>query len=140
MTFRAKIVNAYLVFCFAALLLAGCVSTAHRPAGTARGSGAASALMQSSFQDCELRAFVAWDAARNAILFHETESQLLADPNVGAFQVALYGDLFNRIEHQDMRDYNGFAAEHFIDCARRASVPIPTNEQQIATCSAGSIS
>lgn len=116
------------------LFLASCASTPPPRAAFQTGGTASAIPKQSALQDCELRSFVAWDAARNVLLFHETEAQLLAGPHVGPFQIALYSEIFAAIANQGMRDYNRFAAEHFLGCAKRVAIPIRQGDQQAAAC------
>lgn len=116
------------------LLVAACTSTALSPRAAIPASDSTELFQQSSFQDCELESFISLGAARNALLFHETEAQLLAGPNVGPFQVTMYHELFARIRNQRLHDYNRFAAEHFLACSGRESVPLHQDVEQVAAC------
>lgn len=116
------------------LLIAACTSTTPAVRTAIPSGGPTELFQQAPFQDCELRSFIALGAARQAILFHETESQLLMDPNIGPFQTTMYHELFARIRGQGLRDYNWFAAEHFLACSRRESVALHQDVEQVAAC------
>lgn len=121
------------VYLLLALLLTGCGATT-QPREWPTAINGVGIAQTSPFRDCELRTFVAWDAAHQVILFHETEEQLLAGPNIGEFQVALYREIFMRLKQGDLHDYNRFAAHRFLICSQRASMPIHLDEADISTC------
>lgn len=116
------------------LLVTACTSTRPSPRAVIPAIDSTELFQQSSFQDCELESFISLGAARNALLFHETEAQLLAGPNIGPLQVTIYHELFARIRNRRLHDYSRFAAEHFLACSERESVHLHQSVEQVTAC------
>ena len=118
---------------FLALLLVACGATM-QPQQRLTSTVGRNVKQMAPFRDCELHAFIAWDAARQVLLFHVTEAQLLAGPHVGDFQIALYHEIFAHLEQGALHDYNHFAASRLLACTQRASIPTRDSEDVVASC------
>lgn len=118
-------------------LLAACVASAPAPQlSTNIGASRNVTIVPMAVSECELEAFVAFDAARNASLFHESEAKMLAGPNIGPFQVELLRRLFTQIAYHGFVDYKRFGADQYLACAQHEPQFQLPDVHQVVACMA----
>jgi hypothetical protein len=128
----------YSVAFFALFLCAACASNQQMSTDSSVTSVRTEEYLvrQPKFTHCELEAFISLNAARNAIVFGQTQESLLATKGNGAFQVAMVNELFRRMKVQGFRDYPRFAAEKFYQCVEREQLAVVKDLNSASICMA----
>jgi hypothetical protein len=122
------------------VLCAACASPLPKSAPPAAGTGAGRStgflVRDPAFTLCELESFVALTTARNAIVFGQAETTLLATNGNDPAKAAMIGELFGRMREQGLRNYPQFGAEKFYQCTEREKLPVAKRMNAASVCMA----
>ncbi len=94
----------------------------------------ANILDNPEFRDCELEAFIALGAARQALFFKNSKAELLKAGGNKPDQVEMLDDLYAGIENKTYKNHGAFAAKRWNACAQKSQLSLPANNDGAWLC------